>query len=84
MDLNSNPTFIENHVLLNEDGTIVSQTPRTKLFYCGPKNPEQKVVYERNHEFVFCFFPKGVSFDPYTPAHIQIMTNHINRYKRKK
>jgi len=83
MDLNSNPIFIENHILLNEDGIIHSQTSRTKLFDCDPKSPEQKVVYERDHEFVFCFIPKGVSFDPCTPAHIQIMTNHINRYKRK-
>jgi len=80
----SNPSFIENHVVLNEDGTIHSLTPRTKLFYCDPKSPEQKAVCERNHEFVRRFIPKGVSFDPYTPAHIQIMTNHINSYKRPK
>jgi len=80
----SNPSFIENHLVFNEDGTIVSQTPRTKLFYCDPKSPEQKAVCERNHEFVRRFIPKGVSFDSYTPTHIQIMTNHINSYKRPK
>ncbi|MBS3988137.1 MAG: IS30 family transposase [Erysipelothrix sp.] len=80
----SNPSMIENHIVFNEDGTIVSQTPRTKLFYCDPKSPEQKAVCERNHEFIRRFIPKGVSFDSYTPTHIQIMTNHINSYKRPK
>jgi transposase, IS30 family len=80
----SNPSMIENYVSFNDDGTIQSQIPRTKLFYCDPKSPEQKAVCERNHEFVRRFIPKGVSFDSYTPAHIQIMTNHINSYKRPK
>ncbi len=80
----SNATWIENHLVFDEEGLIQCQIPRTKLFYCDPKSPEQKAVCERNHEFVRRFIPKGVSFDSYTPNHIQIMTNHINSYKRPK
>lgn len=80
----SNATWIENHLDFDEDGLIQGQIPRTKLFYCDPKSPEQKAVCERNHEFVRRFIPKRGSFDSYTPAHIQIMTNHINSYKRPK
>lgn len=80
----SNPTMIENHIVFNDDGTIHSQVPRTKLFYCDPKCPEQKALCERNHEFIRRFIPKGVSFDEMTPSQIQVMTNHINSYKRPK
>ena len=80
----SNPTMIENHIVFNDDGTIQSQVPRTKLFYCDPKCPEQKAVCERNHEFIRRFIPKGTSLDEFTPSHIKVMTNHINSYKRPK
>jgi len=80
----SNSTMIENHIVFNDDGTIQSQVPRTKLFYCDPKCPEQKAVCERNHEFIRRFIPKGTSLDEFTPSHIKVMTNHIKSYKRPK
>ena len=80
----SNPTAIENHIITDEHGVVQQMIPRTKVFYCDPKSPEQKAVCERNHEFIRRFIPKGVSFNSLTQDKILLMSNHINSYKRPK
>jgi len=56
---------------------------RCHVFYCDPSAPYQKGSAERNHEFIRMFIPKGKSMDPYTQAHIQLMMDNINSYRRE-
>ena len=69
----SNPTRIE----MDRQGNR-----RTHVFYCDPSAPYQKGSAERNHEFIRCFIPKGMSMDGYTQPQIRRMMDHINSYGR--
>jgi len=55
-----------------------------RLFYCDPRNSNQKSRCERNHEFIRYVIPKGSSMDGLTQKDITKMMNHINSYPRKK
>lgn len=57
---------------------------RTKIFYCEPGRPDQKVSCEVNHEMIRKIFKKGESFDDYSQKDISLMLSHINSYSRKK
>ena len=57
---------------------------KTKVFYCDPHCSWQKPFIERNHEFIRQILPKGHSFDNLTQKDINLITNHINSYSRKK
>lgn len=71
----SNPTAIENDAL---------NQPRTKVFYCDPAASYQKGTCENNHEMLRRFLPKGTSFDELTQEQLNVISSHINSYKRKR
>ena len=71
----SNPTAIENDAL---------NQPRSRLFYCDPAASYQKGACENNHEMLRRFFPKGLSFDDLTQEQLNLISSHINSYKRKR
>ncbi|WP_370777938.1 IS30 family transposase [Holdemania massiliensis] len=71
----SNPTAIENDAL---------NQPRSRLFYCDPAASYQKGACENNHEMLRRFFPKGSSFDDLTQEQLNLISSHINSYKRKR
>ena len=71
----SNPTAIE----YDSDGCL-----RTRIFYCDPSASYQKGTCENNHEMLRRFLPKGSSFDELTQKDLDLISSHINSYKRKK
>ena len=71
----SNPTAIENDAL---------NQPRSRLFYCDPAASYQKGACENNHEMLRRFFPKASSFDDLTQEQLNLISSHINSYKRKR
>ena len=71
----SNPTAIENDAL---------NQPRSRLFYCDPAASYQKGACENNHEMLRRFFPKGLAFDDLTQEQLNLISSHINSYKRKR
>lgn len=71
----SNPTALE----YDRDGFM-----RARIFYCDPSASYQKGTCENNHEMLRRFFPKGSSFDNLTQKELNIISSHINSYKRKK
>lgn len=64
---------------INADGEI-----RTQLYYCDPRQSQQKGRLEKNHEYIRYVIPKGVPLDDYTQEEISLMINHINSTKRTK
>jgi len=62
---------------IDEEGELLSS-----VYYCDPRQSQQKGSLERNHEFIRYISPKGVSMDPYTQDDISLMMNHINSYGR--
>ena len=71
----SNPIAIEVDF---ETGELLS-----KVFYCDPRNTNQKSRCERNHEFIRLILPKGKSFDHLEQKDVSLMMNHINSYGRE-
>jgi IS30 family transposase len=69
----SDPRAIE----VDEEGEFLS-----RIFYCDPKQSQQKGAAEVNHEMIRRIIPKGVSMDRYCQQHICLMMNHINSYGR--
>lgn len=59
-----------------------SRICRTHLFYCDPRQSQQKGKIEKNHEYIRYFFPQGTSFNNLTQAMLDEMMNHINSVKR--
>lgn len=55
---------------------------KTHVFYCDPKQSQQKGKIEVCHEFIRRFIPKGNSFNPYSQEQITEMINHINSVPR--
>lgn len=79
--LTDNGTEFSNPVAIECDSL---NQPRTKVFYCDPAASYQKGACENNHEMLRRFFPKGTSFNNLTQAQLNIVSSHINSYKRKK
>ena len=69
----SNPEYIE------DNG---SQILKSHVFYCDPKQSQQKGKIEVCHEFIRRYIPKGNSFNPYFQEQITEMVNHINSVPR--
>lgn len=69
----SNPEYIE------DNG---SEVLKTHVFYCDPKQSQQKGKIEVCHEFIRRYIPKGNSFNPYSQEQITEMINHINSVPR--
>jgi len=78
--LTDNGSEFTNPAALEFDGRNMR---RTHVFYCDPNSSFQKGSAEKNHGFIRCFIPKGVSMDPYSQADISRMMNHINSYCRE-
>ncbi len=71
----SNPSAIE----FNSKGER-----RTRIFYCNPRNPDQKGACEKNHVEIRKIFPKGTPLDDFSQDDINLAISHINSYLRKK
>ena len=71
----SNPTAIER----DADDKL-----RSLVFYCDPGAPYQKGGIEVCHEMIRRILPKGSSFDDLQQQDIDLMSSHINSYKREK
>ncbi len=56
---------------------------RTQLFFCHPMRSDEKGSCENNHELFRYILPKGVSFDNLTQDDFNLITSHVNSYKRK-
>lgn len=56
---------------------------RTNLYFCHPGACGEKGSCERNHELFRYIIQKGISFDELTQEHLNIITSHVNSYKRK-
>jgi len=72
----SDPKSIERDID-GGDGEILS-----RLFYCDPRESQQKGALENNHTFIRRIVPKGEPFDLFIQSDIAIMMNHINSYAR--
>jgi len=55
----------------------------TSVFYCDPRNSNQKAECERNHEYIRYIIPRGTSINPRSKEDIDLMMNHINSTCRK-
>lgn len=51
---------------------------RTSVYYCDPKQSQQKGSIEKNHEYIRYIIPKGHSFDALDQEKVNLMMNHIN------
>ena len=71
----SNPYDIENN------GPDVL---KSHVFYCDPKQSQQKGKIEVTHEYIRKYIPKGISFNNYNQDDIDLMINHINSTPREK
>ena len=71
----SNPYDIENN------GPDVL---KSHVFYCDPKQSQQKGKIEVAHEYIRKYIPKSTSFNDYTQGDIDLMINHINNTVREK
>ncbi len=56
---------------------------RTNVFFCEPNRSDQKGACENNHKLFRCIVPKGTSIDAMMQFHMQLITNHVNSYRRK-
>ena len=52
------------------------------MFYCDPRQSQQKGKIEVCHEFIRRYIPKGTSFNKYSQEQITLMINHINSVPR--
>lgn len=69
----SNPDYIEDNGF---------ESLKTHVFYCDPKQSQQKGKIEVCHEFIRRYIPKNTSFNPYSQEQITDMINHINSVPR--
>lgn len=57
-------------------------TKTTSVYYCEPRQSQQKGACEVNHEFIRRIIPKYTSMNPYSQQDIDTMMSHINSYLR--
>lgn len=55
---------------------------RTSIYYCDPRQCQQKGSLEKNHEYIRYIIPKGHSFENLTQEKVDLMMSHINSTKR--
>lgn len=63
--------------------TSIDTSKRCCIFYCEANRSDQKAKVEKNHEYIRCIIPKGVSMDDYVQADIDLMMSHINSTARE-
>ena len=51
---------------------------RSSIYYCEPRQCQQKGSLEKNHEYIRYIIPKGRSFDELTQEKVDLMMSHIN------
>lgn len=51
---------------------------RSSIYYCEPRQCQQKGSLEKNHEYIRYIIPKGHSFDELTQEKVDLMMSHIN------
>lgn len=70
---------------LEMDPSSGSYTERriSRVFYCDPRNSNQKSGCERNHEYIRMIIPKGKPMDNLDDEDVRLMMNHINSYARE-
>lgn len=56
---------------------------RTKLFYCPPYSSSSKGGIEKDHVELRKKLPKGTSFNNLSQKDIDIISSHVNSYKRQ-
>ena len=56
--------------------------PKTRLFYCDPRQSQQKGKIEVAHEYIRRYIPKGNSFNNISQEQLTEMCNHINSVPR--
>ena len=54
----------------------------THVFFCDPRQSQQKGAAENNHSMLRRVAPKGSSFDDFDQSDITIIMNHVNSYGR--
>lgn len=57
---------------------------KSRVFYCDPRQSQQKGKIEVAHEYIRRYIPKGTSFNPYSQEQLTLMCNHINSVPRDK
>lgn len=60
-----------------------SDVYKSHVFYCDPKQSQQKGKIEVTHEYIRRFIPKGESFDSYSQEDINLIINQINNTPRE-
>ena len=68
---------------INELESRDRKVQRTNIFYCDPRQSQQKGKIEKNHEYIRKFFPQGTSFNSLTQKDLDSMMNNINSAKRE-
>ena len=53
-----------------------------RLFYCEPRQSQQKGKIEKNHEHIREIIPKGKEMNFLSNDLVNLMSNHINNYPR--
>ncbi len=54
----------------------------TRVFYCEPRQSQQKGSCENNHELIRRVIPKGESMSCYEQEDITLLSSHVNSYLR--
>ena len=60
------------------EGSLEEGELRTSIYYCEPRQSQQKGSLEKNHEYIRYVVPKGSSFDGCTQETISLIFSHIN------
>ena len=58
--------------------------PKSRVFYCDPRQSQQKGKIEVTHEYIRRYLPKGSSFNDITQEQLTMLCNHINSVPRDK
>ena len=51
---------------------------RAHIYYCDPRNAQQKGAIEKNHEYIRYVLPHGASFNSLTQTKIDLLMSNIN------
>lgn len=65
------------------EGSCLSRGRRCRVFYCDPRQSQQKGSCERNHALLRRIIPKKTSLDGLTAFDVATACSHLNSYPRK-
>lgn len=60
------------------ESSLKEEELRTSIYYCEPRQSQQKGSLEKNHEYIRYVVPKGSSFDSCNQETINLIFSHIN------